>query len=250
MKRIVAVAAAVLILLTFSSCFLENVVSEETTAYDIPSDIHTLTLQINAADVRIEHGDRFAVESNLKHLSVSAQNGVLSVIDKANSLSRYNGATLTLYIPQGTVFDRADITTGAGMLSADTLSCASLTLTLGAGNVRFDSLHTSSDAVIKGGAGQFTVADGELHNLTLEMGVGQLNLCAALRGSSQLAFGIGESNVTLLGNKRDYKTDISKGIGNISVDGKTVSDFGSSGNGIHRVTMQGGIGNVNITFKE
>ena len=143
-----------------------------------------------------------------------------------------------------------DITTGAAKLTVDMLSVNSLELNLGAGDVRFEYLNASSNVDIKGGAGEITIASGTLSGLTLEMGVGELNLTAILLGNSDLKFGVGESNLTLLGSKDDYKVDIEKGLGNITVDGEKVTDFGSSGNGQNHVEIEGGIGTINLNFQE
>lgn len=74
----------------------------------------------------------------------------------------------------------------------------------------------------------------------------QLLIC----GNSDLKFGVGESNLTLFGSKDDYKVAIEKGLGSISVDGKDVSDLDGSGNGQNRINIEGGVGTVNIAFRE
>ena len=61
---------------------------------------------------------------------------------------------------------------------------------------------------------------------------------------------IDRSFISLIGSKDDYKVDIDKGIGNITVDGKTVTDFGSSGNGQNHIEINGGVGTINLNFKE
>ena len=48
---------------------------------------------------------------------------------------------------------------------------------------------------------------GALHNLDLDMGVGQLNLTSTLTGESDFDLGVGESNITIIGNRDDYKLD-------------------------------------------
>ena len=250
MKKYIVTILVFLLLLSLASCANENVVLDDSQTYEITSDIHSLDIQINAADFKIKHGDAFSVESNLKYLSVSEKNGVLTIVDEAKSSSNYSNAILTLYVPNGIVFDDVYITTGAAKLTVDTLSANSLELELGAGDVRFESLNASSNADIKGGAGQITIASGTLNDLTLEMGMGELDLSVALLGNSDLEFGVGESNLTLIGSKDDYKVDVEKGLGSISVDGKNVSDFGSSGNGPSHIHIEGGIGAVHIVFQE
>ena len=250
MKKYIVTAVVFLLLLTLASCATENIVLNDSQAYEITSDIHSLDIQINAADFKIKHGDAFSVESNLKYLSVSEKNGVLTIVDEAKSSSNYSNAILTLYVPNGIVFDDVHITTGAAKLTVDTLSANSLDLKLGAGDVRFESLNASSNADIKGGAGQITIVSGTLNDLTLEMGVGELDLSVALLGNSDLKFGVGESNLTLIGSKDDYKVDVEKGLGSVSVDGKDVSDFDGSGNEQNHISIEGGVGAINITFRE
>lgn len=82
------------------------------------------------------------------------------------------------------------------------------------------------------------------------MGVGELNLTAALLGNNDLTFGVGKSNLTLIGDRDDYRIDAEKGIGSITVDGKIFTDFDSSGNGQNHVEIEGGIGAIDLEFQE
>ena len=227
-----------------------NAVAEATKTYAVQSQILSLRVQINAADFTIKESDKFAVESNLKYLTVSEHNGTLIVKEDKKHAYAYTDAVLTLYIPAGTVFERMEITTGAAKLTADALAANVLDLELGAGDVRIGTLTAFKEADIEGGAGKITVEDGTMRNLDLEMGVGELNLTAALLGESDLAFGVGESNLTLLGGQSDYKVEIEKGIGSITVNGKPVTDFGIGGNGANRVDIEGGIGAIHVKFED
>ena len=250
MKKYIVTALVFLLLLALASCVNENVVLDDSQTYEITSEIHSLDIQINAADFKIVSVDDFSVESNLKYLSVSEKDGVLKIVDEAKSNSNYTNAILTLYVPNGIVFHDVDIETGAAKMTVDTLSASSVELKLGAGDVRFESLNASANVDIEGGAGQITIVSGTLNNLSLEMGIGELNLTAAVLGESDLKFGVGESNVTLIGSKDDYKVDIEKGLGNVTVDGENVTGFGSSGNGQNHIEFEGDIGTINLKFQE
>ena len=222
--------------------------------YAVSSGISQLQIRINAADLTIKEGSAFSVESNLKHLTVEEKNGCLTLKDittiKLNGSHTYKGAVLTIYVPAGTVFDEIELTTGAGRVSAGELLAETVDIELGAGDAWIDTLVASKSADLEGGAGRITISGGALHNLDLDMGVGQLNLTAALSGECQLELGIGESNITLIGSRADYALDIEKGIGEVRVDGKVVSDYGSSGNGTAEVEIHGGIGAIYVEFKE
>lgn len=257
MKKIISVLLSILMLLMLSSCawdtavpFRENVVLDESETYAITSDIHSLQIEIKVADFKITEADSFSVESNLKYLSVSEKNGVLTIVDQSKDNSDYEGALLTLRMPSGTVLNDADIITGVGKLTVDRFSVAALKLELGVGDVLFSDLTVSSEAEIEGGTGEITVENGTLNNLSLEMGVGELNLKATLYGVCDLEFGVGASNINLVGSREDYKIDIEKGLGSITVDGKPVIDIASIGNGCNHINIDGGIGAVNLTFEE
>ena len=224
----------------------------ETKNYTVSSEISDLNIQINAADFYIKEGNSFSVESNLKNLEFDEKNGCLTLKDltkiKLNGSNAYENAVLTIWVPVGTVFDNVNIKTGAGRFTVDSLSAATIGFELGAGDVTISKLIAEKSANIEGGAGRITISDGAIKNLDLEMGLGQLNLTSALTGDCNLDSGVGEMNVTLLGSKDDYELDIEKGIGNITVDGKNVTDFGSSGNGANEVDIHGGVGAINVRF--
>ena len=235
----------------FGGFFSGNAVADEIETYAVSSDISSLKVEINAADFTIKQGESFSVESNLKHLTVEDKNGVLTIEErKSFSGSNYSGAVLTLYIPADTVFEKADVTTGAGRLTVERLSADTVNFEFGAGEVKINTLVANLDADINGGAGKITISGGALHNLDLDMGVGQLNLTSALTGDSEFDLGVGESNITVIGNKDDYKLDIEKGVGNVTVDGTSVSDIKGQGNGNNRIEVSGGIGAINLKFKE
>ena len=217
--------------------------------YPVSGEVRALRMDINAADVKLEQGDAFHVESNLKQLTVSVQNGVLTVRQKNKLGVNYTDGMLTLYVPEGTVFESVSINTGAGRLTAEELRTERLELSLGAGAVEIGYLETTKETDIEGGAGAIVIADGSITDLDLEMGVGGLDLTAALLGDSDLSLGVGESKLTLLGNKDDYRVEIEKGLGNIRVDGEVVSQYGSSGSGRYSVDIVGGGGEIKLSFQ-
>jgi hypothetical protein len=249
MKKLTALILTLLLILSLSGCS-DDVILSTPLIYTFDSQIHSLDIRINAADFVIKQGDEFSVESNLKHLTVEENNGILTIEEDLRLSINYTNAMLTLYVPEGTVFKDVRITTGAGKLTADRLASRSLKLTLGAGEVKIDRLIAEDRSDITGGAGKITISDGMLSNLELNMGVGELDMTTALCGSSHLSMGVGKSGLTLIGSRDDYTIDLEKGIGIMTVDGETVTDFGSSGSGDNRVSIEGGVGVFNLCFSQ
>lgn len=233
----------------FGGIFGLSAVTEDLKTYTVSANITSLDIEINAADFTVKQADDFSVESNLTHLTVTEKDGTLRIKEEKKLGSLYTDAVLILYVPSETVFEKAEIVTGAGRLTVDSLSADLLNLELGAGEVNIGSLSAAVSADIDGGAGKITIADGTLCNVNFDMGVGQFNLSAAILGKSEFDLGIGESNITLIGDKNDYSVDIEKGVGGITVDGKSLSEYDNFGNGQNIIDISGGIGAVNLRFK-
>ncbi len=250
MLKYFLIALVVLSLVALVGCASKPAVLGSTKTYNITKEIHSLVVEINAADFVIEQGEKFSVESNLKNLSVSEEDGVLKIMEKTRFARNYNGAFLKLCIPEGMTFKNANIKTGASKLTSESFWANTLELKTGAGRVEFERLEASEKANIKGGAGKISIKDGNLNNLTLDLGVGELNMKAQLIGESNLKFGVGESDITLLGNRADYSFDIKNGVGNITVDGENSSYFANGTKGESLVKIKGGVGSTNITFHE
>ncbi len=234
----------------FGGFMFNDATTEDMKTYTISSEINSLYVDINAADITVKQGEAFSVESNLKHLTIKDDDGLLSIKETKPLFKNYNNATLIITIPTDIEFDKAELKTGAGIFTVDALSTKELDCEFGAGEVKIDTLSASNEADIDGGAGKITISGGSINNLDFNMGVGQLNFTSRLTGECDLDLGVGESNITLLGVRDDYTLDIEKGLGNISIDGKTVTDFGCSGNDQNKVDMSGGIGAINVKFEE
>lgn len=235
---------------SFSGLFDGDAVLGDAKKYTVSGDITELKIEIDAADFTIKQADTFSVESNLKHLTVKEEDGVLKIEENKEFGITYTDAMLILYIPTDTVFEKAEITTGAGRLTVDTLSTGLLKLELGLGKVNIENLTATSQADFDGGAGDITISGGTLHNLDLDMGVGKLQLTSAILGNSDFDIGTGRANITIIGNKDDYSIDAEKGIGNITIDGETVATVNSLGNGENKIEISGGIGAIDLNFSK
>lgn len=222
----------------------------EVKTYEISGGIDQLDIDIGAADFQIKYGDEFRVESNLNGLKVQEKNGRLTISENDHfGLTYHSEVKLTLYIPEGTVFDKADITTGAGLVTIGELAADTLKLELGAGRVDIESLIALRDCEIHGGAGEITIRGGALSDLDLEMGVGELNLTSELTGECDLDCGIGAVSIVLLGSEEDYRVEIDKGLGEAVINGQQAVNSQVYGSGRAEIDVDGGVGRIEISFR-
>lgn len=229
----------------------DNEAVGEMQVYPIEGEISSLSVDLSGAELKIQTADKFSVESNHNYISVKAENGKLRIYETKKLFSVYpKGVTVILNIPKGFVFDDATVDTGAGKVQIDSLSADILRLSLGAGKAEIKNLTVNSRADIDGGAGELKIDGGRLCNLELDMGVGELTLKSRIEGKSQLDYGVGETNLTFLGSREDYKIEIDKGIGEARLAGESMKDDSVYGWGENRIEIDGGIGAINIDFSE
>ena len=238
-------------LLTVTYFFSGNASDEMTHEYDITNTITSLSVNISAAELEIKTGDKFNVETNHKYLKCEEKDDVLKISETRKLFASYpKGMKVILTIPEEIVFDYVDISTGAGSVTIDKLSSNILDIDIGAGELNAQRLDALYKSEIDGGAGSITINGGRLNNADIDVGVGELNLCSELLGKSSIDYGIGETNIELLGTDDDYKIELDKGIGEAMLDGRQMSDDSVYGAGKNHIEIDGGVGELNITFKE
>lgn len=230
--------------------FGDGSVGKDMKDYTVSQDISSLKMNINAADLTIKTGEKFVLTSNLERLKAENKDGCLTINENFKFNVNYKGASLVLEIPEDFVFDKAEITTGAGKLTVETLSAGEVMLKLGAGEAVVNNLTALFKSYIDGGAGKITVNSGSLANLDLDMGVGELCLTSRLSGECELDYGVGNASLTLLGGRDEYRIDFEKGLGEARIDGNSVNDETVVGVGQNLVEIDGGVGKANVIFAE
>ena len=237
-------------LLTVTYIFSGNASDEMTHEYDITNTITSLSVNISAAELEIKTGDKFNVETNHKYLKCEEKDDVLKISETRKLFASYpKGMKVILTIPEEIVFDYVDISTGAGSVTIDELSSNILDIDIGAGELNAQRLDASHKAEIDGGAGSITINGGRLNNADIDVGVGELNLTGELSGKSSIDYGVGETNIVLLGTDDDYKVKLDKGIGEATIDDIKMSDDSIYGAGENYIEIDGGVGELNISFK-
>ena len=71
---------------------------------------------------------------------------------------------------------------------------------------------------------------------------------SAYAPSNDINGGIGEININFSDSKDNYKISAKKGIGDLRLDGSSINESESIGNGGTFVKVNGGIGEINIKF--
>ena len=231
------------------SYFFRGNTADEMTEYVIGNNFTSLSVNISAAELEIKTGEKFGIETNHRYLTYKENGEILEINETRPFFTSHSGMKVILTIPEENVFDYADINAGAGSVKIDDLRANSLKIELGAGELKARRLDASDKAEIDGGAGSVTISGGCLNNADIDMGVGELNLTSELSGKSSIDYGVGETNLVLIGEEDDYKIELDKGVGEAWLAGRKMSDDSVYGAGENFIEIDGGIGELSITFK-
>ncbi len=247
----VSIVGGIVSILSVGSLFFDDIeVAGETKAYTFEG-ISTLDMEINAAELSVAVGDKFTVETNNKYVSVKERNGTLVISEKERFGVNYNGgAFLKITVPKNTVFDKADVITGAGTVDIEEFFVNKLEMVLGAGKAQINNLCVYKNAEIEGGAGAINISGGTLNNLDFAIGVGEVTLRSQLVGNTDIDCGIGKTEIILMGDKEDYKVDVEKGIGEAIVFGVNVQNKQVVGGGVNLISVDGGVGRIEVNAEE
>ena len=225
-------------------------VTDKLNDLEINDDTLLLDINVSSSNITIKTGDTFKAETNNKYISSKQDNNKLYITeDKHNWFHSSSNNELIIYIPIDFIFDGVEIDAGAGKVNIENLSTKQLYLNLGAGKSDINNLNVLEKAKIDGGAGEMNINATSINNLDLNMGVGKLSLTSKLTGNNKIDSGVGKMNLYLIGTLDDYKISIDKGIGNATIDGENMKDDSTYGTGIDSLDIDGGIGSIDIEFK-
>ena len=213
-------------------------------------NINQLDIEIAASELIIKTGETLKAETNNDKIIFNESNNKLQIKEKKHKWVSINkNQKLIVYLPENLDFENVNINTGAGKVNIEKFNSKNLSFQLGAGEVEIKELNVTKDCKIEGGAGKLSILSGNINNLNLDMGVGQTNLNTILTGKNEIDAGVGELNINLQNGKENYTITAEKGIGNIKIDGKNISNGKVYGDGINTIDVDGGIGSISIDFK-
>ena len=203
-----------------------------------------LDIKVRTAKVEIKEGTELEAKSTSKYITIEKKGNTLIIREKKHSLK--NKCKVIITIPKDYNFDAASIISGTGSFKIDKVSTDILDISSGIGSISFNNLVANKKATIEAGIGSLKIKNGVLTSTKLDLGIGSVNITAKLLNKTSIEAGIGNVTLNLIGSKGDYSITTDKGIGSITLDGKSVSDEETYGAGSNIIDIEGGIGDIKI----
>lgn len=228
--------------------------NSEWTDAGVSGEVSELDVNVKATNVKIRRsteGDPVRVETNNEHITSWVEGKRVNVVEKSHGFFGWGGTgELVIWVREDVKLREARIEMGAGSLTIDELEARELKLDLGAGKTYIENLKVTEKAKIESGAGLVEIRSGELHGLELDLGAGKTAVRARLIGDAKVNAGVGKTELTLIGRREDYKFEINKGLGSVTLDGEDLRDGAFVGTGETRVDIDSGVGAVEIKIVE
>ena len=231
----------------------KNIVTEELKVISSEvKEISTLKIDLSCTNLDVKIGDNFKVETNNSKITFTNDNGSVKIKEEnRNWLNNNKESNLIIYIPRDMIaIDETKIETGAGKINIEKLNTQSLYLELGAGDVYIKNLTVTKEAKIDGGLGRTELKSCEINNLKANLGMRDFVFNGKLTGKNEIDSGVGAIDIDLMDNKGNYKINVSKGLGNVTLDGQKLEMDRVDGTGENYLDVDGGIGEIKIEFKE
>lgn len=218
-------------------------------SFSVVNDIDMIDIEVDNVDIVIEAGDEFKIATDNDDITYRENDKKLVIIGKKASIfNKKVTSSVVIYIPKNKELDRIELESGIGSVSINEISVGILEMELGAGKVEIDDLEVLRKVDIDGGAGEIVIDNSRFNNLELDMGIGGVSLNGEVIGNNEINAGVGKLDLELVGSVDDYMLHVNKGIGEAIIDGDSISDNTTYGNGNNKLNIDGGIGSISVSF--
>mgnify|MGYP004656091867 CR=1 FL=1 len=212
-------------------------------------EFNNIKIDLTYSDLEINTGE-FKVETNSDNIVTKIKEKTLIIKEKKTwNIKFKNKQKVILYLPSNIELTDVEINNGSGKLYIASIIANNIDLDLGAGSTNIDNI-IASNADIDTSAGTLNIENGIINNLDLDLGVGKTTINAKLTGKNKIDIGVGSFYLNVLDNISNYKLKLNKGIGTIKVNDEEIKNDTTIGAGDNIINISGGVGSINIDFKE
>lgn len=225
--------------------------------------VENLKIRVGGCAFQVEDSgdDSFYVKTkNTKKFQAYIKDGTLHVISTAGSVKKWSelsNVSVTLYVPAGYSYRKADLEMGAGSLAYPGLQADNASVSVGAGKIELQDARVEK-LEVEVGAGQAEVKNMQVTELNVEVGMGEFVGSGAIDGDVDMECSMGNLELRVKGRQEDFNYEIEGAMGSISLKGASGSqDFSglsserSIDNGAgKKMEVSCSMGNITIDFQD
>lgn len=216
--------------------------------------VDSLKLDISSGTVTIKEGETFSVDVNEAgedYVKSEVIDGIWKITDSGyfnvdknedvhvinifgvkirtgeNNISWSDNTRIEITLPEDFKADELTLSIGAGAIRADSLKAKTVMVNVGAGSIRIDELNVENASSYSVGAGELIIEDFIGRDIDVDCTVGAITLSGIIKGNNYVNCGIGSVEMDIDGQEEDYNYDISSGIGNVQINNNKYSGITS-----------------------
>lgn len=218
---------------------------------EIYHNIQNIDVDLTKSNIRIQEGTVWKVEASGidQGFSVQKKGTTLEIEEKEKwFFGHRQRGEITVYVPKGEMGD-LKIDGGVGEIELTGITAKQLDIDCGVGYLKITDSKFLATA-IDSGVGKTEISSSTLNHLDIDGGVGKIDIEAYITGVSKIECGVGEISILLLGEEKDYTIFAEKGLGSTTINGQQYSNQTVYGSGHHKIEVEGGIGKLELNFKQ
>lgn len=159
---------------------------------------------------------------------------------------------LRITVPSTEVLDSISVKINAGTIEVERLAAKDLKMEMGAGSLDADEIIGENSLYLSVSAGKCKVKNMIGANPRLRCEAGQIDAGGALTGTGMVNCGVGQINLELVGDVKNYDYSVACSVGAIRVNGDQVGGIATkhskSTNAENYFDLDCGVGQINLKF--
>jgi len=183
-----------------------------------------INFEIAVGDVQIRKGTTMEITvTDMFENAISSyvKDGIWYITDSllgSRSVHSEYSPEITITLPEGPVLDFVKVYLAAGRMDVDHLEAEELRLEVDAGSLKIFHLCANALLEIKNGVGEVKIYDASAKNLSVDAGVGSVDVSGVITGHNVIKGGIGEVKINLTDRNRiDFNYKVTCGIGEVEI---------------------------------
>ena len=180
-----------------------------------------INIDINTCNIRIDAGEEFKLKTNDEKLVTSLDNTVLNIESDNKNIFNKNKCKLDIVIPEEII----------NILSIKN---------------KYGDIKIS----INNNVGDINVNKSKFNTVLINNSVGNIDVDANINEELNIISSIGDITLMINDSIDNYKSNVTKKIGSILIDGVNYSKDASVGNGDKKININSTIGGVSLNFKK
>lgn len=225
--------------------------------------IRSLELSVDMGEMYVQEGDEYRVEVQNPRdtMRCEVRNGVL-IVDEEEGFHFFSLGSLelgvngiraelpiiTVTVPEGTVFERLEVSVGAGIIEAESLEAESAQIDVDAGSFVCGDLRVNGkcqfdvdagSAEVDGGccgknldldvdAGGLTLLNFDSAAVTMDVDAGSIEYSGTIRGSWTADCDVGSITMELDAAEKDYNYAVDSDMGSVQIGSREFSGMSAS----------------------